>query len=72
MITYNIYNLSMSVGIPTEFQIGDLVCGHSSNVQLSRQESGSVMIEGCLSKEYYTIRDLLYVQTAVVYGGEGE
>ena len=53
-------------GIPSEFQQGNLMCGHSSNVQLRRHESGRVMIEGCLSNEYYTIRDLLYQQYAIV------
>jgi len=53
-------------GIPSEFQQGNLMCGHSSNVQLRRHESGRVMIEGCLSNDYYTIRDLLYQQYAIV------
>merc|ERR1712180_28166 len=53
-------------GIPSEFQMGNLMCGHSSNVQLRRHESGRVMIEGCLSNEYYLIRDLLYQQYAIV------
>jgi len=53
-------------GIPSEFQAGNLMCGHSSQVQLRRHESGRVMIEGCLSMEYYTIRDLLYQQYAIV------
>jgi len=53
-------------GIPSEFQAGNLMCGHSSHVQLRRHESGRVMIEGCLSNEYYTIRDLLYQQYAIV------
>jgi len=53
-------------GIPSEFQQGNLICGHSSNVQLRRHESGRVMIEGCLSNDYYTIRELLYQQYAIV------
>jgi len=53
-------------GIPSEFQHGNLMCGHNSNVQLKRHDSGRVMIEGCLSNEYYTIRDLLYQQYAIV------
>merc|ERR1712025_912190 len=53
-------------GIPSEFQQGNLLCGHSYNVQLRRHDSGRVMIEGCLSNEYYTIRDLLYQQYAIV------
>jgi cleavage and polyadenylation specificity factor subunit 2 len=53
-------------GIPSEFQQGNLMCGHSYNVQLRRHDSGRVMIEGCLSNEYYTIRELLYQQYAIV------
>jgi len=53
-------------GIPSEFNQGNLMCGHNSNVQLRRHDSGRVMIEGCLSNEYYTIRDLLYQQYAIV------
>jgi hypothetical protein len=46
------------------------MCGHSSHVQIRRHKSVRVMIEGCLSKEYYTIRDLLYQQYAIVEGEE--
>jgi len=53
-------------GIPSEFQQGNLMCGHQSNVQLRRHESGRVMIEGCLSDDYYVIRELLYQQYAIV------
>merc|ERR1711892_38140 len=53
-------------GIPSEFQQGNLMCGHQSNVQLRRHESGRVMIEGCLSDDYYVIRGLLYQQYAIV------
>lgn len=53
-------------GIPSEFQMGNLMCGISSNVQLRRHESGRVMIEGCVSEDYYVIRDLLYQQYAIV------
>jgi len=53
-------------GIPSEFQQGNLVCGNSFNVMLRRHDSGRVMIEGCLSNEYYTIRELLYQQYAIV------
>jgi len=55
----------MSVGILSEFQAGNLMCGHSSHVQLRRHERERVMIEGCLGNEYYTIRDLLYQQYAI-------
>jgi len=53
-------------GIPSQFQHGNLVCGHSYNVQVRRHDSGRVMIEGCLSDDYYVIRDLLYQQYAIV------
>jgi len=53
-------------GIPSEFQQGNLMCGHHSNVQLRRHDSGRVMIEGCVSDDYYVIRDLLYQQYAIV------
>jgi len=53
-------------GIPSEFQMGNLLCGHQSNIQLKRHDSGRVMIEGCVSDEYYLIRDLLYQQYAIV------
>ena len=53
-------------GIPSEFQQGNLLCGHSFNVQLRRHDSGRVMIEGCLSEDYYVIRNLLYQQYAIV------
>ena len=32
----------------------------------SRHDSGRVMIEGCVSEDYYLIRDLLYQQYAIV------
>ena len=53
-------------GIPSEFQQGNLLCGHSFNVQLRRHDSGRIMIEGCLSEDYYVIRNLLYQQYAIV------
>jgi len=53
-------------GIPSEFQQGNLTCGHNGNVLLRRHESGRVMLEGCLSDDYYLIRDLLYQQYAIV------
>merc|ERR1712025_1006252 len=53
-------------GIPSEFQQGNLLCGQSFNVQLRRHDSGRVMIEGCLSDDYYVIRNLLYQQYAIV------
>ena len=34
--------------------------------QVRRHDSGRVMIEGCLSDDYYVIRELLYQQYAIV------
>jgi len=53
-------------GIPSEFQQGNLLCGNSNNVMLKRHDSGRVTIEGCVSDDYYVIRDLLYQQYAIV------
>ena len=51
--------------INSEFQGGVLFCG-SGNVALRRHDSGRVTIEGCVSDEYYIVRDLLYQQYAIV------
>ena len=61
-----IFFASIFSGIPSEFLMGNLLCGHQSNIQLKRHDSGRVMIEGCVSDEYYLIRDLLYQQYAIV------
>jgi len=53
-------------GIPSEFQQGNLLCGQSNNVMLKRHDSGRVTIEGCVSDDYYVIRELLYQQYAIV------
>ena len=52
--------------IISEFQGGVLFCG-SGNVALRRHDSGRVTIEGCVSDEYYLVRDLLYQQYAIVW-----
>ncbi len=51
--------------IASEFQGGVLFCG-SGTVALRRHDSGRVTIEGCVSNEYYQVRDLLYQQYAIV------
>lgn len=51
--------------INSEFQGGVLFCG-SGNVALRRHDSGRVTIEGCVSDEYYLVRELLYEQYAIV------
>ena len=38
----------------------------SSYLFIIRHDSGRVMIEGCVSEDYYMIRDLLYQQYAIV------
>merc|ERR1739838_718026 len=53
-------------GIPSEFQQGNLLCGLCFNVQRRRHDSGRIMIEGCLSEDFYVIRNLLYQQYAIV------
>ena len=52
--------------IISEFQGGVLLFG-SRNVALQRLDSGHVTIEGCVSDEYYLVRDLLYQQYAIVW-----
>ena len=79
-----LFSATVFAGIPSEFQMGNLLCGHQSNIQLKRwfcavdrrlqyvdnnfirHDSGRVMIEGCVSEDYYLIRDLLYQQYAIV------
>jgi cleavage and polyadenylation specificity factor subunit 2 len=51
--------------IASEFQGGVLFCG-SGTVALRRHDSGRVTIEGCVSDEYYQVRELLYQQYAIV------
>ena len=51
--------------INSEFQGGVLFCGNGT-VALRRHDSGRVTIEGCVSEEYYLVRDLLYQQYAIV------
>ena len=51
--------------IASEFQGGVLFCGNGT-VALRRHDSGRVTIEGCVSEEYYQVRDLLYQQYAIV------
>ena len=51
--------------INSEFYGGVLFCG-SGNVALRTHDSGRVTIEGCVSDEYYQVRDLLYMQYAII------
>ncbi|XP_037929131.1 probable cleavage and polyadenylation specificity factor subunit 2 [Teleopsis dalmanni] len=51
--------------INSEFSGGTLWCNNGT-VALRRVDTGKVTIEGCLSDEYYKIRELLYDQYAIV------
>ncbi|ODM92886.1 putative cleavage and polyadenylation specificity factor subunit 2 [Orchesella cincta] len=52
-------------GIASEFSGGVLWCSNGT-VALRRQETGRLTVEGCLSTDYYQIRDLLYEQYAIL------
>nr|CAB3233517.1 cleavage and polyadenylation specificity factor subunit 2 [Phallusia mammillata] len=51
-------------GIQAEFIGGVLVCNNS--VAIKRNQQGLIDMEGCLTEDYYVIRDLLYQQYAIV------
>ncbi|CAK8692471.1 unnamed protein product [Clavelina lepadiformis] len=51
-------------GIQAEFIGGVLVCNNS--VAIRRNKQGYIDMEGCLTEDYYTIRELLYQQYAIV------
>uniref|UniRef100_A0A1B6EDG6 Cleavage and polyadenylation specificity factor subunit 2 n=1 Tax=Clastoptera arizonana TaxID=38151 RepID=A0A1B6EDG6_9HEMI len=51
--------------IPSEFSGGVLWCCNGT-VAVRRHEAGKVTLEGCLSEEYYRVRELLYEQYAIV------
>ncbi|XP_071453951.1 probable cleavage and polyadenylation specificity factor subunit 2 [Hetaerina americana] len=52
-------------GIPSEFSGGVLWCC-GGILAVRRHEAGRVVLEGCLSEEYYRVRELLYEQYAIV------
>ncbi|XP_046656106.1 probable cleavage and polyadenylation specificity factor subunit 2 isoform X2 [Daphnia pulicaria] len=52
-------------GISSEFIGGVLWCCNG-NVALRRNESGRVTLEGCISDDYYRVRELLYEQYAII------
>ncbi|MCL4123063.1 UNVERIFIED_CONTAM: hypothetical protein GTU68_046074, partial [Idotea baltica] len=52
-------------GIESEFNAGILWCANGT-IALRRQETGTVAIEGCLSEDYFEIKDLLYSQYAIL------
>lgn len=55
----------MKNNIPSEFSGGVLWCCNGT-VAVRRNETGRVTLEGCLSEEYYKVRELLYEQYAIV------
>lgn len=55
----------MKNNISSEFSGGVLWCCNGT-LALRRIDTGKVTIEGCLSEDYYKVRDLLYEQYAFV------
>ncbi|XP_034238618.1 probable cleavage and polyadenylation specificity factor subunit 2 [Thrips palmi] len=51
--------------IPSEFSGGVLWC-FNNTIAVRKVEAGHVTLEGCLSDEYYMVRDLLYEQYAIL------
>ncbi|XP_022083164.1 cleavage and polyadenylation specificity factor subunit 2-like [Acanthaster planci] len=51
-------------GIQAEFSGGVLVC--NSLVAIKRNDSGRITLEGCLSPDYFKVRELLYEQYAII------
>lgn len=51
--------------ISSEISGGMLLCCNGT-IAVKRIDTGKVIIEGCLSEEYYKIRELLYEQYAIV------
>lgn len=52
-------------GISSEFIGGVLWCCNGT-VALKRNESGKVTLEGCISEDYYRVRELMYDQYAII------
>ncbi|XP_033637127.1 cleavage and polyadenylation specificity factor subunit 2-like [Asterias rubens] len=51
-------------GVQAEFTGGVLVC--NSVVAIKRNDSGRITLEGCLSPDYFKVRQLLYEQYAII------
>ncbi|XP_074663107.1 cleavage and polyadenylation specificity factor subunit 2-like [Tubulanus polymorphus] len=51
-------------GIQAEFSGGVLICNNI--VAIRRNETGRIQLEGCISDDYYKVRDILYDQYAIV------
>lgn len=55
----------MKNSIPSEISGGMLLC-FNGTIAVKRIDTGKVTIEGCLSEEYFKVRELLYEQYAIV------
>ncbi|XP_053658956.1 probable cleavage and polyadenylation specificity factor subunit 2 [Anopheles marshallii] len=55
----------MKSNIASEFSGGVLWCSNGT-IALRRVDTGRVTIEGCISEDYYKIRELLYEQYAII------
>lgn len=55
----------MKYNISSEISGGMLLCCNGT-IALKRNDTGKVTIEGCLSDEYFRVRELLYEQYAIV------
>ncbi|XP_072031108.1 cleavage and polyadenylation specificity factor subunit 2-like [Amphiura filiformis] len=51
-------------GLQAEFSGGALVCNNS--VAIKKNETGRIVLEGCLGEDYFRVRELLYDQYAIV------
>lgn len=51
--------------INSEFSGGVLWCSNGT-IAIRRIENGKIIIEGCISEDYYKVRDLLYQQYAIL------
>ncbi|EFN82620.1 Probable cleavage and polyadenylation specificity factor subunit 2 [Harpegnathos saltator] len=51
--------------ISSEFSGGVLWCCNNT-IAVRRHEAGKVILEGCISEDYYKVRELLYEQYAIV------
>ncbi|XP_058801981.1 probable cleavage and polyadenylation specificity factor subunit 2 [Phymastichus coffea] len=51
--------------ISSEFSGGVLWCCNNT-IAVRRHEAGKIILEGCLSEDYYRVRELLYEQYAIV------
>ncbi|KAG5882199.1 hypothetical protein JTB14_021850 [Gonioctena quinquepunctata] len=51
--------------ISSEFSGGVLWCSNGT-IAIRRVESGKIMLEGCISEDYYRVKELLYEQYAIL------